>query len=111
VLKGLGSALELGLQSALSVFGIRSAYEQPRYEVVGHADPAEIRAYRPRLAAETTLDPGTCGEAFGLLARYDARPRCRHPRTRQARARARRRPGRSRRPAALALAELRGRGS
>jgi SOUL heme-binding protein len=71
VLKGgLGSALELGLQSALSVFGIRSAYEQPRYEVVGHAGPAEIRAYGPRLAAETTLDPGTHGEAFGLLARY-----------------------------------------
>jgi hypothetical protein len=52
------------------VFGIRSAYEQPRYEVVGHAGPAEIRAYGPRLAAETTLDPGTRGEAFRLLARY-----------------------------------------
>jgi hypothetical protein len=68
VLKGVGSALELGLQSALSLFGVRAAYEQPPYEVVGRAGPIEIRAYGPRLAAETALDPGTRGEAFGLLA-------------------------------------------
>jgi hypothetical protein len=71
VLKGIGSALELGLQSALSVFGIRALYEQPPYEVVGRAGPAvEVRRYGPRLAAETALDPGTRDRAFGLLAGY-----------------------------------------
>lgn len=70
MLKGIGSALELGVQSALSVFGVRSAYEQPPHEVVGHAGPAEIRSYGPRLAVETTLDPGTRDQAFGLLAGY-----------------------------------------
>ena len=70
MLKGVGFALELGLQSALSVFGVRSAYEQPRHEVVGRAGPVEIRTYGPRLAVETTLDPGTRDGAFGLLAGY-----------------------------------------
>lgn len=70
MLKGIGSALELGAQSVLSVFGVRSAYEQPPYEVVGRAGPAEVRRYGPRLAAETTLDPGARDRAFGLLAGY-----------------------------------------
>ena len=70
MLQGVGSALELGLQSALSVFGIRSAYEEPAYEVVGRAGPVEVRTYGPRSAAETTLDPGTRDGAFGLLAGY-----------------------------------------
>lgn len=70
MLKDVGSVLGLGVQSALSVFGIRSAYEQPPFEVVGRAGPAEVRAYGPRLAAETTLDPGTRDAAFGLLAGY-----------------------------------------
>ena len=70
MLKGIGSALELGAQSALSVFGVRSFYEQPPYEVVGRAGPVEVRRYGPRLAAETTLDPGTREQAFGLLAGY-----------------------------------------
>lgn len=70
MLKEVGFALELAAQSALSVFGVRSLYEQPPYEVVGRAGPAEIRAYGPRLAAETTLDPGTRDQAFGLLAGY-----------------------------------------
>jgi hypothetical protein len=69
VLKGIGSVLELAAQSALSLVGVR-AYEQPPYEVVGRAGPAEIRKYGPRLAAETTLDPGTRDQAFGLLAGY-----------------------------------------
>ena len=66
---GIGSVLELVAQSALSLVGVR-AYEQPSYEVVGHAGPAEIRAYGPRLAAETVLDSGTRDQAFGLLAGY-----------------------------------------
>ncbi len=70
MLKDVSFALELGLQSALSVFGVRSAYEQPRHEVVGRAGPVEIRTYGPRLAVGTTLDPGTRDGAFGLLAGY-----------------------------------------
>ena len=69
MLKGVGSVLELATQSALSVVGVR-AYEQPPYRVVGRAGPAEVREYGPRLAAETTLDPGTWDQAFGLLAGY-----------------------------------------
>ena len=66
---GLGSVLELAAQSALSLVGVR-AYEQPPYRVVGRAGPAEVREYGPRLAVETTLDPGTRDQAFGLLAGY-----------------------------------------
>lgn len=69
MLKAAGSILELVAQSALSVVGVR-AYEQPPYEVVGRAGPCEIRAYGPRLAAETVLDGGTRDQAFGLLAGY-----------------------------------------
>lgn len=49
--------------------GVR-AYEQPPCRVVGRAGPVEVREYGPRLAAETTLDPGTREQAFGLLAGY-----------------------------------------
>jgi hypothetical protein len=66
--------LMLALDSALSVFGIRSIYEQPRYEVTERIGAVEIRAYAPRLAAETTV-PATSEkegrrEAFHILARY-----------------------------------------
>lgn len=66
---GLGSVLGLAAQSALSLVGVR-AYEQPPYRVLGRAGPAEVREYGPRLAVETTLDPGTRDQAFGLLAGY-----------------------------------------
>ena len=63
----LGAAAE----SALSVFGIRSPYEQPPYQVVGHlADGVEIRAYGPRVAVQTEMRAGNDGEAFGRLFRY-----------------------------------------
>jgi hypothetical protein len=67
--------LLLVLQSALSVFGIRSAYEQPKYELVERLPGgAEVRQYAPRLAAETTVSAGdeAAGrdEAFRLLAGY-----------------------------------------
>lgn len=70
MLKDIGSALELAGQSALSLVGIRSGYEQPPYEVIGRVGSAEVRRYGRRLAAETTLDPGTRDRAFGLLAGY-----------------------------------------
>jgi len=67
--------LMLVLQSALSVFGIRSAYEQPKYDVVDRLPGgAEVRRYAPRLAAETTVPAGDEArgrdEAFRLLAGY-----------------------------------------
>ena len=63
------------LLAGCSVFGIRSGYEQPRYEVVGHAgDDVEIRRYGPRLAAATTVDAveAQAGQnaAFRILAAY-----------------------------------------
>ena len=46
----------LALGSALAVFGIRSVYEQPKYEVIQRVrDQVEIQRYAPRLAAETTV--------------------------------------------------------
>jgi hypothetical protein len=58
-------------ESALSVFGIRAPYEQPRYQVIGHlADGVEVRAYGARLAVQTPMRRGNDGEAFGRLFRY-----------------------------------------
>ena len=58
-------------ESALSVFGIRAPYEQPRYQVVGHlAHGVEIRAYAARMAVQTMVRHGNDGEAFGRLFRY-----------------------------------------
>jgi hypothetical protein len=63
--------LAAAADSALGVFGIRSPYEQPPYQVVGHlADGVEIRAYGTRVAAQTTMRAGNSGEAFGRLFRY-----------------------------------------
>lgn len=57
-------------EAALSVFGIRSAYEQPRYHVVETLAPlVEIRHYDPRVAVQTPTADGE-GAAFGRLFRY-----------------------------------------
>lgn len=65
--------LGVAANSALSVFGIRAPYEQPRYAVVGHlSDQVEVRSYGARLAAETRIVQGNDGEAFGRLFRYIA---------------------------------------
>ena len=59
--------------SACSVVGVRSGTEEPRYEVAGRIGDAELRAYAPRLAAETVV-PGSAeaarGEGFRRLAGY-----------------------------------------
>ena len=58
--------------SALSVFGIRTA-EEPPYEVVGRLGEVEIRRYGPRFAAETTLEANgdqAMNQAFFVLAGY-----------------------------------------
>jgi hypothetical protein len=63
--------LATATESALSVFGIRAPYEQPKYEVVGELPGGvELRAYQARTAAETTMRNGNDGEAFGRLFRY-----------------------------------------
>lgn len=58
--------------SALSVFGIRTA-EEPRYQVIDRIGQVEIRRYAPRFAAEATV-AGERGEgmneAFFILAGY-----------------------------------------
>ena len=51
----LAPVLSSLLLGACSVIGIRDGTEEPRFDVVAHAGPAEIRRYAPRIAAETTL--------------------------------------------------------
>ena len=58
-------------ESGLSVFGIRSAYQQPAYTVVRTIAPAvELRAYAARSVVETDIVGGDQGQAFGRLFRY-----------------------------------------
>ena len=64
------SGLALG---ACSVVGIRSGTEEPRYTVLQAQGPLEIRAYQPRLAAETDVagdEYAARGDGFRRLARY-----------------------------------------
>jgi hypothetical protein len=57
--------------SGLSVFGVRSPYEQPKYQVVEAVGPnVEIRQYAPRTVVETDITHGDQGQAFGRLFRY-----------------------------------------
>jgi hypothetical protein len=63
--------LATAAESALSVVGIRAPYEQPKYEIIGQLPHGvELRAYGPRVAAETPIRNGNEGEAFGRLFRY-----------------------------------------
>jgi SOUL heme-binding protein len=69
--------LVTGAEAVLSVFGIRSFYEQPPYAVVERlSDGIEIRSYGPRLAVETTVEGSDIhtaeNEAFRLLLSYIA---------------------------------------
>ncbi len=60
------------LLSACSVIGVRTTAE-PKYQVVDRVGPAEIRAYGPRLAAETLVGGGEVaarGAGFQKLAGY-----------------------------------------
>jgi len=63
------------LEAGLAVFGIRSQYEQPKYDVIERLEnKVEIRRYGPRLAAETTVtaanESKARNEAFFILANY-----------------------------------------
>jgi SOUL heme-binding protein len=62
-------------EAAIAVFGIRSQYEQPKYEVIERLqNSVEIRRYAPRVAAEVTVsavdERKGRNEAFGILANY-----------------------------------------
>jgi len=68
-------ALGTMVLAGCSLVGIRSGYEQPRYEVVDHAvGGVEIRRYGPRLAADTTVEAADAkagrSAAFRILAGY-----------------------------------------
>lgn len=59
-------------QSALSVFGVRTA-EEPPYDIIARVGEVEIRRYGPRLAAETTVAGESrepMNQAFFILAKY-----------------------------------------
>lgn len=70
--------LVTSVEAALSVFGIRAFYEQPRYRVIEKfGDNLEIRSYPSRLAAETRMDSPDSkraaeNRAFRLLLAYIA---------------------------------------
>lgn len=53
LISGLISGLAL---AGCSVVGIRSGTEEPKYTTVAQVGAVEIRAYAPRIAAETVLD-------------------------------------------------------
>ena len=69
----IGAAFVL---AGCSVFGVRSGYEQPAYDVVESLENGvEIRRYQPRVVAEvsvpTSADEGDAsGRAFRILAAY-----------------------------------------
>jgi SOUL heme-binding protein len=69
--------LVTGAEAVLSVFGIRSFYEQQRYTVIERLrDEIEIRSYGPHLAVETTAEAPDShiaqNQAFRLLLAYIA---------------------------------------
>lgn len=70
---GVMSLLGTLLVSACSVVGIRAGTEEPHYDVVERVGDAELRAYAPRLAAETVVSgsaEAARGEGFRRLAGY-----------------------------------------
>jgi hypothetical protein len=69
------SALSTAVLTGCSLFGVRSGYEEPRYEVTLRLDDAvEVRRYAPRLAAETVVsgpdEKAARGDAFRILFDY-----------------------------------------
>ncbi len=71
----MSSSVAFFVEAAMAVFGMRSQYEQPKYEVIQKLqDKVEIRRYAERLAAEVTVDAEDenrgRSEAFGILAKY-----------------------------------------
>ena len=69
----LAPVLSGALLTACSVVGIRDGTETPKYQVTDHVGAAEIRAYGPRVAAETIVRDGEVAarsDGFRRLAGY-----------------------------------------
>jgi hypothetical protein len=62
------------LLAGCTLFGVRSGYEQPAYEVTDRLGDVEIRSYGPRLVAQTIVDEqdeiAARNAAFRILAAY-----------------------------------------
>ena len=75
LLASLSSFVSSFALAGCSVFGIRSGYEQPRYDVVATlGGGVEVRRYGPRLVAETVVEgndeEAARNAAFRILAGY-----------------------------------------
>ncbi|HET9062605.1 MAG TPA: heme-binding protein [Candidatus Binatia bacterium] len=62
------------LLAGCTLFGVRSGYEQPAYEIVDTVGAVEIRSYGPRLVAQTIVssddEMSARNAAFRILAAY-----------------------------------------
>jgi hypothetical protein len=70
---GLAAVAAAAVTSACTVVGVRDGTEEPRYDVVGLVNGAEVRRYAPRLAAEVTVggdEVAARGNGFRPLASY-----------------------------------------
>ena len=73
MLNQLASAATQVAESVLGIVGIRVGTEEPPYDAERLAEGVEIRRYRPRIAAETTVgapEEQARSEGFRRLARY-----------------------------------------
>lgn len=75
VVRTAAMAVGAAFLAGCSVFGIRSGYEQPPYEIIGAVeDGIELRRYGARTAAQVVLDrndpEASDNGAFGILAGY-----------------------------------------
>ncbi|WP_291298644.1 heme-binding protein [Elioraea sp.] len=70
---GLAAIAAAAVTSACTVVGVRDGTEEPRYDVVGLVNGAEVRRYAPRLAAEVTVggdEVAARSNGFRPLASY-----------------------------------------
>jgi len=72
--RGALGILLASLLAGCTLFGLRSGYEQPAYDVTDQVGDVEIRSYGPRLIAQTIVgeqdEMEARKEAFRILAAY-----------------------------------------
>lgn len=72
--RGCSIVLLAPLVAGCTLFGVRSGYEQPPYQIVDTVGGVEIRSYGPRLVAQTIVasddEMSARNTAFRLLAAY-----------------------------------------